>query len=226
MDPACGSESMLLAEREMLRRMKRKFPRDIVSFPKQSIVKNFVVLAAEAGWHLKPEKCLPYPEGAANKYAYPDLVSEKATCLIGDREQSLVVLLQYVDSIVDETHVKDCFYIREYIDLVRKYYLADHALLFFVSPYGITHYAAARIKEEPELAKCVGSITVKQLSQFLMFKASENKKDNIRLGKLRKEYKHLTDYKMLDEILSQEELNKVSVQKQAVIPIQLNLFAS
>jgi hypothetical protein len=223
-DISQGSGSLVLAEHDVLRKLKRKFSREMVQFSKQDFIRDFVLLGAETDdWHLTYQKGLSYPEGAANRNAYPDLITQPSECYVDGKIQRVVLLLQGVDTIVDENHIKDCFYLRDYIDVVKRQLQVDHALLFFVSPYGVTKYAAGCIKDSDDLRGCVGVITVKQLSRFLFEKASENKKDNIRVGRLRSRFKHLMDYKMLDEL---GELSQLPVQTKALPTLQLDLFAS
>jgi hypothetical protein len=69
-------------------------------------------------------------------------------------------------------------------------------------------------------------ITIKQLAEFLFEKALSNKGDNIRRGRLRKAFRHLMEYKDLAELLSQEEMEKLSVQSTSLPNIQLNLFSA
>lgn len=218
-------EVMTLAERNLLSKLKRKFPKQIFKLSKTDFIGEFVYLGATAGWHLSPEQALPYPEGAANRNAYPDLISQPTECLVDGRPQRIILLLQYVDSIVNENHIKDCFYLREYIELVKQHYQVDHALLFFVSPYGVTSYAAACIKEREELRGCVGVITVKQLAEFLCEKAFETKRDNIRGGRLKSKFKHLMEYKTLQDLDSEQELNQLSLLPQALPSVQMDLFS-
>jgi len=214
--------SMILAEQRSFRSLKRKFSKEMFALRKSDFVRDFVLLGAETDdWHLTYERGLAYPDGAANQNAYPDLTSRPSECFVDGKKQKVVLLFQCIDTIVDENHVKDCFYLRQYSDLVKKQLKVDHALLFLVSPYGVTQYAAGCIKESDELRGSVGVITVKQLAKFLFEKAAENKKDNIRLGKLRSRFKHLMDYKLLDEFLNQEELSKISVEPKGV---QLSLL--
>lgn len=224
-DPYSGAGSMILAEQKLLRRLKRKFPQEMFAFKKSEFVRDLVLLGAETDdWHLTYERGLAYPDGAANRNAYPDLISQPSECLVDGKKQKVVLLFQCVDTIVDENHVKDCFYMRQYIDLVKEHLKVDHALLFLVSPYGVTRYAAACIKESDELRGCVGVITLKQLATFLFEKAAENKRDNIRLGKLKAKFIHLMSYRLLDELLSEEELSKFLVEPEGVQLKQLNLF--
>lgn len=224
-DPYSGAGSMILAEQKLLRRLKRKFPQEMFAFKKSEFVRDLVLLGAETDdWHLTYERGLAYPDGAANRNAYPDLISQPSECLVDGKKQKVVLLFQCVDTIVDENHVKDCFYMRQYIDLVKEHLKVDHALLFLVSPYGVTRYAAACIKESDELRGCVGVITLKQLATFLFEKAAENKRDNIRLGKLKAKFIHLMSYRLLDELLSEEELSKFSVETEGVQLTQLDLF--
>lgn len=219
------AHSMVLAEQNLLRKLKRKFPKEIFSRTKSDVVQDLVLLGAQTDdWSLINGKAFPYPEGAANLYAYPDLISRPSECCVDGKMQRVVLLFQYVETIVDEKYVKDCFYLREYIDLVKKHYKADHSLLFFVSPYGVTRYAAACIKEKDELKSHIGVITVKQLAGLLFEKALSNKGDNIRRGRLRKSFRHLMEYKDLAELLSQEEME--NVQSTSLPDIQLNLFSA
>jgi len=220
-----GASSMILAEQQLLRRLKRKFSQEMFAFRKSEFASDLVLLGAETDdWHLTPQRGLAYPEGAANQNAYPDLISQPSECIVDGQKQRVVLLFQCVDTIVDENHVKDCFYLRQYIDLVKAELKVDHALLFLVSPYGVTRYGAACIKESDELRGCVGVITVKQLAKFLFEKAAKNKRDNIRLGKLKARFIHLMSYKLLDDLLTEEELSKFSVESKGVRLEQLNLF--
>jgi hypothetical protein len=218
-------ESMVLAEQASLKRFKKKLPAEIFNLSKGDFINEIVYLGAAADWHLTPEKGLAYPAGAVHRNAYPDLISLPAECQVDGKPARVILLLQYVDSIVDENHIKDCVYFREYIDLVKQHYQVDHALLFFVSPYGVTRYAAACIKERDELRGCVGVITVRQLAKFLYEKASANK-DNIRSGRLKNRYQCLMNYKMLEELVNQEELNRCPIQAKSMPELQLDLFAS
>lgn len=224
--PAGVENPMVLAERQLLSKMRRQFKSQLFQFPKHRFIRDFVVLASQTDdWHLTYSKGLPYPEGAAHRSAYPDLISQPTEICIDGKDQRVVLLFQGVDSIVDETHIKNCFYIRDYIELVKKELDVDHALLFLVSPYGVTKYAAGCIKDSDDLRGCVGVITVKQLAGFLIEKASLNKKDNIRLGKLRNEFKHLVEYKMLSEL---DALSKSSIETKSLPSIsveQLKLFS-
>ena len=225
-EPSGIENPMVLAERNLLKKMKRKFKSQLFHFPKHHFIRDFVFIASQTDdWHLTYNKGLPYPEGAAYKSGYPDLISQPSEICIDGEVKRVVLLFQGVDSIVDETHVKDCFYIRDYIEIVKKELNVDHALLFLVSPYGVTKYAAGCIKDSDDLRGCVGVITVKQLASFLIEKASLNKKDNIRLGKLRREFNHLVEYKMLSEL---DALSKVPVETKSLPSIsveQLDLFS-
>jgi hypothetical protein len=229
-DPPYGSQPMVLAEKEIFKKLKRKFPKEIFSFSKTAFIRDFLLLGAETDdWHLTYEKGLAYPEGAAYRNAYPDLMSQPFETLVDGVKRRIVLLFQGIDTIVDENDIKDCVYLRDYIDVTKDEFQADHVLLFFVAPYGVTRYAAACIKERSDLNSCVGVITVKQMAKFLFQKAAENKKDNnIRLGKLKGKFKHLMEYKDLDKLLEQEELNKLSIQPGITSPFQLTLelFAS
>ncbi len=226
-DPVGGSgTSMVLAEKKLFRSLKRKFPSEIFKLPKESVLQDLVLLGAQANFHLAPEQAIAYPDGAANRNAYPDLISQPSDCVVDGRPQRVVLLFHYFEPIVNENHVRDCVYLREYVDRVKISHQVDHALLFLVSPYGIARYAAACIKEKPELSECVGVITLQHLSKFLLERASHSKQDNIRLGRLKRRFSHLMDYKTLDELLGQDNLSKLSVQSSVQPNLQLDLFAS
>jgi len=228
-DPVSSADSMTFTEVEsdILKRLKKKFPSEIFSPPKKALIRDLLLLCAETDdWHLTRERAFSYPEGAANRNAYPDLVSKPFDYIVDGKPQKIVLLLQFAQSIVDENHVKECFYLREYIDLVKNHYQADLGLLFFVSPYGVTQYAAGCIKQRDELRSCVGVITVKQLAKFLLVKALQNKGDNIRAGRLKKDFKHLVSYKDLQELLDQENSHQIIEQAEAFPEIQLDLFSA
>jgi hypothetical protein len=228
-DLVTNSDSMSFVEVEsdILKRLKRKFPLEIFSLPKADLIRDLLLLGAETDdWHLTREKAFAYPDGAASRNGYPDLISQVSECLVDGKKQKIVLLLQIVSGIVHENHVKESFYLREYIELVKNHLQVDHALLFFVSPYGVTQYAASCIKQRDELRNCVGVITVKQLAKFLVEKAVQNKKDNIRVGRLKKNFKHLIAYKDLKDLLEQESSNQISVQTEALPGIQLDLFSA
>lgn len=218
------AESMILAERDVLGKIKKKFPKEIFKLAKKDFIDEFVFLGATAGWHLSPHQVLSYPNGAVHRNAYPDLISQPAEYFVDGRPQRVILLLQYVDSIVNEKHIKDCFYLREYIELVKEHYQVDQALLFFVSPYGVTNYAAICIKEREELRGCVGVITVKQLAEFLCEKVSKSKRDNIRDGRLKSRFRYLMNYKSLEELANEQELKQLSLQPQVAPIVQLDIF--
>lgn len=217
--------SMVLAEQDLLKKLRRKFPKEIFSKAKGDVVRDLVLLGAQTDdWHLTYGKAFPYPNGAVYHHAYPDLISQPSECCVDGKVQRVVLLFQCIETIVDENNVKDCFYLRQYIDLVKNHYKADLSLLFFVSPYGVTRYAAACIKEKDELRGHVGVITVKQLAKFLFEKASTNKGDNIRAGRLKASFKHLVEYKDLSELLNKDEMEKLGIQSTSLPNTQLTLF--
>jgi len=219
------TESMILAEQDVLQKIKKKFPKEIFKLSKKAFIEEFVFLGATAGWHLSPHQVLTYPDGAVHRNAYPDLISQPADYVVDGQPQRVILLLQYIDPIVNEKHIKDCFYLREYIELVKQHYQVDQALLFFVSPYGVTNYAAICIKEREELRGCVGVITVKQLAEFLCEKVAESKRDNIRSGRLKGRFRYLMNYKTLEELANEQELKQLSLQPQAMPFEQMDLFS-
>lgn len=225
-DPIGSSRiSMVLAEKAELTKLRRKHDKEIFRHPKKSVIRDLVVLGASAQWFLAPEIPVPYPKGAANRNCYPDLMTQKIECVVGDHTERVILLFQYVNSIVTERHIREGFYLREYVGRVKESEKVEHAFLFFVSPYGVTRFAEAEIRERSELNSCIGVLTVKQLAKFFVDRALEGK-SSFRKADIKKQYQHLTDYKTLDEFFAQEEQDNLSSQSK-VLPTameQLSLF--
>lgn len=198
---ASESFTSLVSTKQQLKALLRKNSSQSFPLKKADFIDQLTLLAAEGEWPLRLYQPLPNPPGAETQTRYPDLVSDVFEQVIDNQAKRIVYLFQGKDGIITENDIRDCFYVRKYIEVAKERYQADYALMFFVSPYGATPYATAEIEQDESLRDCVRVVTVRYLANFLRAKAFQSKRDKLQKSRINKKFGILFNYKDANEFV-------------------------
>lgn len=196
------SELRVSVYEEVKKNIKKRYPLGVIKGIKDkvSLKKEIVYLSSQSPidfWKMIPSQELTYELGNLIRAKYPDAMT-KVIPLQG-RNQSIVFVFQFFDSIVDYQDVEECALKRRYVQIAKEALKVDYAFLFLVSPLGATPAAYSFIQNnlpdgENGCFGSVGILTVKQLAQFYHSQIIANKQTSAGKGRVTKEFKKFLDY--------------------------------
>jgi hypothetical protein len=179
------------------RTLRKSFPDGAISgLKKKDIREKLAALSTYTqGWKFDTQAELRFPLGPKTCAKYPDLMSPVIDFDVFGQKKKAVFVIQLSDFLVEVDDVEDAVG-RQYVKVCRDHYKADYAFIFLVSPFGATPLTEAYIRDRlpNEMRGFFGVLTVKELADFLVKQAKDERQNNLFKGEAKKNFKELLDY--------------------------------
>lgn len=191
-----SQKSMLFEYYDAVLPQLRQIPHGIPGMKENGFRDRLALLSTYTdNWCLRTEKEFCYRLGSTVKTRYPDLISQVFTRLVRGQAKRVAFVFECKDPIVEESHIYESVYGRQYLQLVQEQEQVDYVFLFLVAPFGLTPRADEYLSTLPEdLKELVGVISVKQLAEFLLTEAYQSRTNCRKKGEIRRSFSDILKY--------------------------------
>lgn len=183
------------------RTLKKSFPDGAIpGLKKKDIREKLAFLSTYTQkWKFDTQAELRFALGSKTCAKYPDLISPVVEFDVLGQKKKAVFVIQLSDFLVEVDDVEDAIG-RQYVKVCREHYAADYAFVFLVSPFGATPLTEAYIKDRlpNEMRGFFGVLTVKELAEFLLKQARDERKSNLVKGEVKGNFSEILSYHIPD----------------------------